>query len=207
MIFNTVQCYLKASRKVVSKHLEVGSLEGFKPGFKLVRGAYIQSDIRDRIHDTKAETDASYDGIAHDLLTRSFDGIEGKAFPDVQVFLAGHNIKTIRKAAQLQKDLVLSGRNPAQLEFGQLQGMADDISCELLALKDSAKNVEGLSLDQAEIRRQTAPRVFKCLNWGSVRECLHFLARRAVENQSAAGRLKDGLDISKQELKRRLLLR
>ena len=60
----------------------------------------------------------------------------------------------------------------------QLQGMADEISCELVAA--SRRGGKGEDVDR--------PRPFKCATWGTVGECLNFLYRRALENQDAAGR-------------------
>ncbi|KAI0898736.1 proline dehydrogenase [Annulohypoxylon nitens] len=133
LVLNTYQSYLKESRKVMRDHLEIAHREGWTLGIKLVRGAYILNDIRERIHDTKSDTDASYNGIAHVLLMRSFDGISGDRFPDVKIFLAGHNANSIRRAAQLHKSLASRGLSPGVLEFGQLYGMADHVSGELLA--------------------------------------------------------------------------
>ncbi|KAI1488682.1 FAD-linked oxidoreductase-like protein [Biscogniauxia mediterranea] len=204
LILNTYQSYLKASRKILRGHLERAKKEGWTLGIKLVRGAYISSDIRERIHDTKAETDASYNGIAHDLLTRSFDGITRDNFPKIQLFLAGHNADSIRKAAQLHRDLTLKGLNPGELEFGQLHGMADHVSGELIAYIEGLKQSEGPSGKQVALGREAVPRVYKCATWGTVRECLTFLTRRAVENQGAAERLQDGLLEAKRELKARI---
>ncbi|KAI1441972.1 proline dehydrogenase [Annulohypoxylon stygium] len=198
LVLNTYQSYLKESRKVIRDHLEIAHKEGWTLGIKLVRGAYILNDIRERIHDTRSDTDASYNDIAHDLLTRSFDGISGDRFPDVKIFLAGHNADSIRRAAQLHKSLALRGLSPGVLEFGQLYGMADHVSGELLA------QCEGLSKEQMTLERSAVPHVFKCVNWGTVRECLHFLMRRAAENQGAAERLRDGVAEARRELKARL---
>ena len=102
------------------------------------------------------------------------------------------------------RKLIMSGHNLNPVAFGQLQGMADDVSCELLQQQDRARNVDGLSDADAEIQKQAAPRAYKCLAWGSVPECMNFLMRRAVENANAAERVKDGLPDIRAELKRRI---
>ncbi|KAI5920643.1 FAD-linked oxidoreductase-like protein [Camillea tinctor] len=204
LVLNTYQSYLKASRKIIRDHLARAQKEGWTLGIKVVRGAYISNDIRERIHDTKAETDASYNGIAHDLLVRSFDGITRKDFPKIQLFLAGHNADSIHKAAQLHRDLTLQGLNPGALEFGQLHGMADHVSGELLAYIDSLRESKGPFGKQGALGHEAIPRAYKCATWGTVRECLGFLTRRAVENQGAAERLQDGLAEAKRELKARI---
>ncbi|KAI3390690.1 hypothetical protein diail_8873 [Diaporthe ilicicola] len=90
-ISNTYQAYLKVTRGVICEHLEVAQREGWAVGNKLVRGAYILNDVRDRIHDTKADTDNNYNSIVHYLLFRDFDGISGKNFPRNSLFVCGHN--------------------------------------------------------------------------------------------------------------------
>ncbi|USW58591.1 Putative proline dehydrogenase domain, proline oxidase family, FAD-linked oxidoreductase [Septoria linicola] len=206
LVLNTYQAYLKASRSIIRDHLKLARQEGWHLGVKLVRGAYILNDIRTRIHDTKADTDASYNGIVRSLLLRSYDDIGPENFPKVRTFLAGHNAESIQRAAKLHKDLVLQGCKPATLEFGQLYGMADHVSGELLQQVEDAKlAAKDLTGEAAELQKQAAPRVFKCVNWGTVRECIHFLMRRAAENQGSADRLRDGVVESRRELWARLL--
>lgn len=71
--------------------------------------------------------------------------------------------------------------------------MADDISCELLAMGDNGAE-----------KKAAAPMVYKCMNWGSVRECMHYLVRRATENQSAAQRMQSTVGVMQKELRRRI---
>ena len=128
VVLNTYQAYLKCTRGVMQRHLELAGKEGWALGVKLVRGAYINIEIRSLIHDTKADTDACYDGIAHDLLSRSFDGLHGSTFPRVRVLLAGHNVESIRKASQLRKELVGRSTDATEVEWGMLLGMVIDSS-------------------------------------------------------------------------------
>ena len=204
LVSNTIQAYLKASRDNVAAHLRVAQHEGWTLGIKLVRGAYIGSEVRSRIHDNKAETDACYNSIVQDILTKSLPGFDGSDFPDVQLFLAGHNVESIRRASALYRELLLKGAKCASVRFGQLQGMADDISCELLQSADNAKQCDGLAEKEAELHRLTAPKTYKCLTWGSVQECMQYLVRRAIENQGATERMKGGTREMRAELRRRM---
>lgn len=198
LILNTYQAYLKATRNVLRQHLELALKEGWTLGIKLVRGAYIFQEERDRIHDTKSNTDAAYNGIARDLLQRSFEGIDKPHFPAIKLFLAGHNAESILQASNLHRELANQGANPGPLEFGQLYGMADHVSGELLyKIEDQVKS------NKPEL--EVSQHVYKCVNWGTVRECLHFLMRRANENAGAAERLQDGYTQAKKELKARIL--
>jgi hypothetical protein len=84
-----------------------------------------------------------------------------------------------------------------ELSYAQLQGMADEVSCELL---------QGLQSPEASTEAAAAvesPNVYKLLTWGSVKECMGFLFRRAVENTEAVARTKQSQLAMAQELKRR----
>lgn len=214
LVYTTIQTYLKSSRETLAKYLQAASDEGWTLGVKQVRGAYIASDVRDRIWDTKAQTDESYNSIARDLLCKNtakgvFPGFQGQKFPDLRLFLAGHNSESIRLATAFVRELTMAGKEVPPVQYGQLHGMADDVSCDLVGQHETAvENLEkhrGDSKYERELR--AAPLVYKCLNWGSVQECIHFLLRRAVENATAAERIKDGLPDLRAEFRRRLFRR
>ncbi|GLA46064.1 proline dehydrogenase [Aspergillus niger] len=190
VVLNTYQAYLKSSTARLNEHLQLAQKEGWAMGVKLVRGAYIAHDHRDRIHDTKADTDRNYDHIVESLITRQYPlgGEPGQPFPKVRLFVASHNGVSVQKACALYRQRAQSGLPLIPVEVGQLQGMADEVSLGM---------VEG-STDGA------APGVFKCLAWGSTEECLHFLLRRAVENQSAMERTRDTARALRGEAWRRL---
>ncbi|GFF23371.1 putative proline oxidase Put1 [Aspergillus udagawae] len=196
VVYNTIQAYLKSSAENVHRHLCLAQKEGWTLGIKLVRGAYIAHDIRSRIHDTKADTDNSYDYIAESLLSRKFplkiESDDAPAFPDVRLFVASHNAESVRKASTLYRQRIHDGQPTIPLEIGQLQGMADEVSCELLAENNTGES------------ETSTPGVFKCLAWGTTEECLHFLLRRAIENKSAMERTKDTAAAMRREARRRL---
>ncbi|CAD0093883.1 unnamed protein product, partial [Aureobasidium mustum] len=186
----TLQAYLKSARSTLEKLLHQARDGNWTLGIKLV------SETRSLIHDTKTQTDECYNSIAADLLTKSFPGFTKQDFPHVELFLAGHNSDSIRKAFALYQGLLQEGDTPPPIKFGQLLGMADDISCELLAMGDNAAEQSKKVL--------SAPMVYKCMNWGSVRECMHYLVRRATENQSAAQRMQSTVGVMQKELRRRI---
>ncbi|KXH53316.1 proline dehydrogenase [Colletotrichum simmondsii] len=74
LIYGTYQAYLKSTPETLSRHLRVAKEEGFTLGVKLVRGAYIGTEPRHLVHDTKEGTDACYDGIAESLLKKQWGG-------------------------------------------------------------------------------------------------------------------------------------
>lgn len=197
-VYITFQAYLKSTRSRIAQHLELAKKEDWLLGIKLVRGAYIASEPRHLIHDTKAETDNAYNSIAQDLLSRTFPpSITNKSrFPRVHLFLAGHNAYSVQKAYNIHRSRILAGLPTIPLEFGQLQGMADEISCGLLQLCRQ----EAETKDMVRV----APKAFKCLAWGSTGECMQFLVRRAVENRGSMDRTGEWAAGLRKELWRRV---
>lgn len=187
VVYGTYQAYLKATPEVLGGHLKIARDEGFTLGVKLVRGAYLGSDPRHLIHDTKAETDTAYDGIAAALLQREWSPpLEGgKGFPKVDMVLASHNRDSVVKA----RKVVDEGLRGTEVAFAQLQGMADEVSCELVA---SGKG-QGIK-----------PSAYKYLVWGSTGECMKYLLRRAHENRDAVQRTRSGREAMQAELVRRV---
>lgn len=198
LIYNTIQAYLKSSRDKLQHQLELSQKEGWRLGIKLVRGAYINNDVRERIHDTKADTDASYNGIVEDVLRGSFPALAARQEPNLDILLAGHNSESIRRATHLATNLAAQSKLKVVPEFGQLQGMADEVGCELAQIAD---DVKAHSAHQAT---SFAPKVYKCLTWGSLQECMQYLARRLVENRGAADRMRVGAVEFRKELFRRI---
>lgn len=192
VVYNTYQAYLKATPAVLAEHLEAANKHDFTLGLKLVRGAYILSDDRSLIHDTKQNTDNAYNSIATGALKRQigeFGGDSGKSFPSLNLFLASHNKSSVIAAHRLHQDRIRNGLPTVPLGFGQLHGMSDEVSFSLLAEKDGD---------------QKSPDVYKCSTWGSMGECLAYLLRRAVENRDAVMRTSDEYTALKSETWRRL---
>ncbi|KAI1756836.1 proline dehydrogenase [Xylaria castorea] len=191
IIYGTYQAYLKATPALLGSHLAAASKEGFTLGVKLVRGAYLGSDPRHVIHDTKADTDASYDSISSSLITRQWGPVlqQNAAFPQVSILLGSHNLESVCKARKIHASPESAG---TELAIAQLQGMADEVSCELLVAK--AAEDDG---------PKETPRAYKYLVWGTTKECMKYLLRRAHENKDAVARTKSGRDAAWGEIKRR----
>lgn len=189
LIYNTYQAYLKSTPATLANHLAAAQKEGFTLGLKLVRGAYMASDERSLIHDTKEDTDNAYNGIAQGALKQTI-GEFGTTlpFPSVNLFLASHNRESVMSAHQLHKQRVEAGLPTVPVGFAQLHGMSDEVSFSLLQLKGS----------------DGTPEVYKCSTWGGMGECLAYLLRRAVENRDAVLRTRDEFHALKNEFKRRL---
>ncbi|OHW89618.1 proline oxidase [Colletotrichum incanum] len=194
-IFNTYQAYLKSTPDTLARHLEMANREGFTHGLKLVRGAYISSDDRSLIHDTKHDTDNAYNSIAQGALKRQigeYGAPGGKPFPSLNLFLASHNKYSVVTAHKLHHQRLKDGLPTVPVGFAQLQGMSDEVSFSLLQLKE-----EGQGQDPS-------PQVWKCSTWGTMGECVAYLLRRAVENRDAVSRTVDEYSALKAEVGRRL---
>lgn len=189
IIYGTYQAYKKCMPNVISQHLAAAQKDGFSLGVKLVRGAYINSDPRHLFHDTQDGTDACYDGIAASVLTRQWSAmVEGKGeYPASAVVLATHNAESVRRA----RAICDAGAAKSPVAFAQLQGMADEVSCELVEASTQAKAAAALP-------------AYKYLVWGTTGECMKYLLRRAQENKDAVQRTRSGRDAMFAELVRRV---
>jgi proline dehydrogenase len=194
VIYNTYQAYLKATPANLALHMAEAQKDGFTLGLKLVRGAYILSDDRSLIHDTKQETDDAYNGIAQGALRQHIgvfgaEGPSAKPFPSVNLFLASHNRDSVLSAHRLRQQRIEASLPTVPVAFGQLHGMSDEVSFSLLAERDENQN---------------PPEVLKCSTWGSMGECIGYLLRRAVENRDAVLRTKDEFTALRRETWRRV---
>lgn len=193
LIYNTYQAYLKSTPATIESHLSAALDGKFTLGLKLVRGAYLATEKRSLIHDTKMDTDNAYNAIAHGALSKKLGLIGkegGQPFPSVNLMLCGHNKESVFTAHALHQQRLQQGLPTVPVGFAQLQGMSDQISFGLLQLG----KLHG-----------SGPEVYKCSTWGTVVECLGYLTRRALENRDAAGRTVDEYQALKAEAKRRLL--
>lgn len=200
LVYNTIQAYLKVARDNADRHITLAAREGWAVGIKLVRGAYIEHDVRSAIHDTKEDTDRSYDGIVEMMISRKLPptlDAEKLTFPAAALFLATHNQASAEKAVEMHRLRVAQGLPLTTLESGQIYGMADELSCALLESREKC-------VTDGSTTNSTAPGVFKYIPWGSVSECMGYLHRRAIENRGAVERTQHMVDSLKKELRRRV---
>ncbi|PGG95663.1 hypothetical protein GX51_08178 [Blastomyces parvus] len=225
VVYGTYQAYLRSTPATLSRHLSIAEAEGFVMGVKLVRGAYLGTEPRHLIWATKKETDDTYDGIAESLIKREYGDVlkphispfastsratatahteeqQAPAFPKVNLVLASHNRVSVERVKKLRNQQQRTmGSQQIELAYGQLSGMADDISCELVQAAKSAREqqAEGIMVEVE------APKAYKYLVWGKVGECARYLVRRAQENRDAASRTEDTRKAMAKELRRRLV--
>ncbi|EEP79882.1 predicted protein [Uncinocarpus reesii 1704] len=171
VVYNTYQMYLKESMATLRSHLQMAEQGKFNLGVKLVRGAYIHSDPRHLIHDTKADTDRAFDNAALMLATRH---IENPAGPKIGLVLASHNKESTFKMRELRQEQLKRGLPLADVVYAQLMGMADELS---MSLTQKSPDLE-----------EEDNQVFKYVVWGTTEECMMYLLRRAEENRDAVER-------------------
>ena len=206
VVYGTYQAYLRSTPTTLARHLALAKREGFTLGVKLVRGAYMGCDPRTLFWGTKEETDKAYNGITEALLKKRWNGVlhpsteepSEKIDSEVAFVLASHNHDSVQKAMAIRKEQTENGEAKIDMVYGQLMGMADEVSCELVM---AAKARRAVPFEKTEC---AGPKAYKYIVWGSVGECLKYLIRRAEENRDAVVRAKGTRLALRTELGRRI---
>ena len=207
VVYGTYQAYLRSTPKTLAQHLALAKQDGFTLGVKLVRGAYMGSDPRELFWSSKEETDKTYDGIVEALLKKRWNsilqpstagGADDRILSEVAFVLASHNHQSVQKAMAIRDDQTEKGEAKIDVAYGQLMGMADEVSCELVM---AAKVTGTKPFEKTEC---AGPKAYKYVVWGSVGECLKYLIRRAEENRDAVVRAKGTRTALRRELGRRI---
>jgi proline dehydrogenase len=186
IIFNTYQCYRKGELEEIQSDVERSERYNFHFGAKLVRGAYLESEralaevlhYPSPIHDTLEETHKCYDDAVDFLLRHSV-----KTDKKLEVMCGTHNQVSTEKAIKLMDELGID-RQDGTVHFGQLLGMADNLTFNLGAV---------------------GYRAYKYVPYGKVGEVMPYLLRRAQENSAVLGNSNHELELLHEELRRRLV--
>lgn len=180
IVFNTLQMYRWDRLDYLKKLHERAGKEGFKLGFKLVRGAYMEKE-NERAEEmgyptpicaSKQETDNNYDAGAKYIM----DNLD-----TISVFAGTHNEESNYQIMKMMDEKAIS-KEEEKVWFGQLYGMSDHITYNMA---------------------EKGYNVAKYLPYGPVRDVMPYLIRRAEENTSVAGQTTRELSLLKQERKRR----
>ncbi|KAG9850558.1 FAD-linked oxidoreductase, partial [Aureobasidium melanogenum] len=212
LVLNTYQMYLNSSADKLKSHLNHSMKNGYVLGIKMVRGAYLHTELdKQSLHVSKQQTDEAYDDTVRFLL-REGSGAAWKA----DVMLATHNAKSVRQAFDLYTSIYMTSKEDYRLRpqicgvaFAQLMGMADEVSMELVNKIEQAKKQESTKRMTEVDSTNVYPRlgVYKYTAWGSLRDCLLYILRRAEENKDAAARTQDTAFTILRELRSRVLNR
>ena len=203
LVYGTYQAYAKHTPKVLAQHLEEANEHGFVLGVKLVRGAYLGSDPRELFWPTIQDTHSCYDAIAAAIMTRQYNHVLEAAkggsgnFPRVDFVLASHNAGSVERARQIRDRQARLGEPRIEMAYGQLMGMADNVSCEIVQTAEERKHAPDTQVVDI-------PKAYKYLVWGKVSECLKYLLRRAHENRDAVTRTSEARKALGDEIWRRM---
>ena len=183
IVYNTVQMYRKDRLAYLDEMISNKSNNDVIFGLKLVRGAYMEKERNlassMNIESPICESKQDTDNNFNSGLDFVFKNLKRISF-----VCASHNEDSIFKVMEMMKTYKLN-TNDNNIWFGQLYGMSDNISFNL-----ASNNYN----------------TFKILPFGSVKNLMPYLIRRAEENTSVQGQTGRELQLILKERKRRSLL-
>jgi len=183
VVIMTIQLYRVGKLEHLKRIVALSVEEGFIPGIKLVRGAYMEKErLRAKqvgypspIQADKENTDKDYD-LAQEFLIKS-----GR---EVLLISGTHNESSCLKLCRLLNSEGPSSKNPNSIWFAQLLGMSDNLSFNLAA---------------------AGFQVAKYLPYGPLKAVMPYLFRRAQENTAIAGQMSREYSLVRSEIRRRRL--
>lgn len=182
VVFNTLQCYRWDRLDYLKKQHAIARAKGYKLGFKIVRGAYLEKENERAIEkkyptpicESKKATDDNFDAIMAYIMDH---------LDDISLFVGTHNENSTYLAMEMMEQKSIS-KSDSRMWFGQLYGMSDHITFNLGELGYN---------------------VAKYIPFGPVKDVMPYLIRRAEENTSVAGQTGRELSLLKKEKQRRKL--
>jgi proline dehydrogenase len=183
IIYNTLQMYL-TDRLVYLRHvLENALKKNYRPGIKLVRGAYAEKERENArlenkvspIYPTKEQTDQAFNEALELCL---------KNHERVYTCIASHNEQSTLLALEYITRYGIRDHYK-KVKFSQLYGMRDNLTFNLGAMGYNSS---------------------KYLPYGEVKKAIPYLIRRAEENSSIGPQLVQELIRLENELNRRKLI-
>ena len=180
IVFNTVQMYRKDRLVYLNEMISNKLNNDITLGLKLVRGAYMEKE-RNLANSINIESPICDSKLETDKNFNSGLEFIFNNLNRISFVCASHNEDSIFKVMEMMK---LKGlrTNDDNVWFGQLYGMSDNISYNL-----ASRNYN----------------TFKILPFGSVKNLMPYLIRRAEENTSVQGQTGRELQLITKEKKRR----
>ena len=180
IVYNTIQLYRHDRLAFMKASVDKAISEGFIPGVKLVRGAYMEKERRraaefgysSPIQPDKASSDRDYNEAVEYCITN---------IDKLAVIIASHNEYSNMHAVNLLDNKGIPANHP-HIHFSQLYGMSDNITFNLA---------------------RAGCHVSKYLPFGPIKDVIPYLMRRAQENSSVSGQTGRELGLIRKELKRR----
>jgi proline dehydrogenase len=180
IVYNTLQMYRHDRLEYLHASIKHASENNYKPGFKIVRGAYMEKERKraadlnypSPIHAIKENTDHDYNAA----LKICIEHIE-----KISLCCGTHNEESCLNLVEWMNQKGFPNDHP-HIWFSQLYGMSDHISFNLA---EKGYNVS------------------KYVPYGPVKDVLPYLIRRAQENTSVSGQVSRELGLIMEEKKRR----
>ncbi|MDQ6889928.1 MAG: proline dehydrogenase family protein [Bacteroidota bacterium] len=180
VVYNTIQLYRRKQLQFLKDNFEESKKSNYVPGFKLVRGAYMEKENKraaalnypSPIQPGKEHTDAEYNAALQFCIEN---------LNDLYIIVASHNEMSNLYAVELLEKLQIPTNHPG-IHFSQLYGMSDNITFNLA---------------------KAGCAVSKYLPFGPIKDVIPYLMRRAQENSSVSGQTGRELALIKSEIKRR----
>ncbi|RYY28581.1 MAG: proline dehydrogenase [Chitinophagaceae bacterium] len=180
IVYNTIQLYRHDRLAFMMASVDAAVTDGFIPGVKLVRGAYMEKERRraqefgypSPIQPDKTSSDRDY----NEAVEYCINNIDKLA-----VIIASHNEYSNMHAVNLLRNKGVP-TDHLHIHFSQLYGMSDNITFNLA---------------------RAGCHVSKYLPFGPIKDVIPYLMRRAQENSSVSGQTGRELGLIRKELKRR----
>lgn len=180
IVFNTLQLYRWDRFDYLKEQHRKAKENGYKLGFKIVRGAYLEVENERAIEKkyptpichSKKDTDDNF----NEVMTYILENLD-----DISIFIGTHNEHSNYLAMELMDQMGIDKKDD-RVWFGQLYGMSDHITFNLGKLGYN---------------------VAKYVPFGPVKDVMPYLIRRAEENTSVAGQTSRELNLLKRERERR----
>ncbi|XP_071945457.1 hydroxyproline dehydrogenase-like [Antedon mediterranea] len=185
-VWGTYQALLKETFNNLCKDGELAKKENFGFGFKLVRGAYLETEkalalkngFQAPTNDSYEKTNLSYNKCMDYAFNQIRNSLNGKYI----TMFATHNEKSVKRVvAKMKKEGI--EKKSGKVYFGQLMGMCDHVS---------------YSLGKAGYL------IHKSVPCGSIEDVMPNMSRRAIENKSVFARLDKEKKMLSQALRKRI---
>lgn len=180
IVWNTIQMYRTGRIEYLEEDLKRANEGNYYLGYKFVRGAYMEKE-RERAEKMGYPSPIQPNKQASDDNYDAGIHFVMEHLDKISAFFGTHNEKSTKLVMDKMKEKGLAN-DDKRIHFGQLYGMSDNITYTLGNGKYNAA---------------------KYLPYGSVKDVVPYLTRRARENTSVAGQTGRELSLIQKELKRR----
>ncbi|EGV60192.1 FAD-linked oxidoreductase [Yamadazyma tenuis ATCC 10573] len=167
-VVGTLQMYLSESAQLLALEEKLAKENDYRLGLKLVRGAYIHSEANRNtiIHKSKDDTDMNYNSGISYCIENIMAEKNNNHSTIGHLVVASHNAESLNLATDKLNQSNDSNPNKNNVVLGQLLGMADNITYNL-------------------IKNKGVTNVIKYVPWGPPVETKAYLLRRLEENGDA----------------------